>query len=404
MTTKTLPKFQQLIRVSLPASCVAMTVFVVFVVESMAVGQQSNGSAANLIPSQGSPAFVVDRRAANAHFVGPQDDSTCAVIPQTCPPCQACDCPTPAMIGVSNYARDEYLCDGGDRGDKVTVGSDWSLKGLDLEDTVGHYDSLDGQRIVQPSNRVCIYAPRFAAVRKISGVVAAEKIDAPVAAVKELPHLLLARDEGTATTLQNLQPRRNVGVVVVDSLRDRTRGLTVDNTLAPSAFSGAFAAHEDFQFIRIGKIENSEKARLAINIASARTWASDLGVQVTVGGQAAMIVRDVIIAQEHRSDGLEGKPKLRVVKVASASYARPGDEVEFTIRFDNIGSQPIGNVTLIDNLTSRLEYVPDSAQCNIQAEFKTENNAASSQILRWEIGPPLPAGQGGIIRFKCRVR
>ena len=99
-----------------------------------------------------------------------------------------------------------------------------------------------------------------------------------------------------------------------------------------------------------------------------------------------------------------GDPKLRVVKVASTQFAEPGDEVAFTIRFDNIGNQTIGNVTIIDNLSPRLEYVADSAQCSLAAEFFTEPNDGDSLVVRCEVSDPLEPGAGGVVRFRCRVR
>ena len=42
-----------------------------------------------------------------------------------------------------------------------------------------------------------------------------------------------------------------------------------------------------------------------------------------------------------------GKPRVRICKVASKDNALPGDIVDFTLRFDNVGDQPVGNVTLI---------------------------------------------------------
>jgi hypothetical protein len=69
-----------------------------------------------------------------------------------------------------------------------------------------------------------------------------------------------------------------------------------------------------------------------------------------------------------------------------------------------VGDDVIGNVTVIDNLTMRLEYVPDSQQCSLEAEFVEEENAVESLTLRWEIAEPLKVGEGGIIRFRCRVR
>ena len=86
------------------------------------------------------------------------------------------------------------------------------------------------------------------------------------------------------------------------------------------------------------------------------------------------------------------------------AVARTGEIVDFTIRFDNVGDQPLGNITVVDNLTTRLEYVVDSANCSVQANFLTQENDGESLVLRWEITDPLEVGQGGIIRFKCRVR
>ena len=99
-----------------------------------------------------------------------------------------------------------------------------------------------------------------------------------------------------------------------------------------------------------------------------------------------------------------GKPRLRVVKVASKQNARPGETVDFTIRFDNVGDRVIGNVTVIDNLNTRLEYVPDSQECTVKAEFSVSDNEHESAVLRWEITEPMKVGTGGVIRFQCRVR
>jgi uncharacterized repeat protein (TIGR01451 family) len=95
---------------------------------------------------------------------------------------------------------------------------------------------------------------------------------------------------------------------------------------------------------------------------------------------------------------------LRLLKLASRGHAQPGEEVEFTLRFDNIGDQVIGNVTIVDNLSTRLEYIPESAKSSVDAGFVTEPNAAGSTILRWEIKEPVEPGAGGILRFRVKVR
>ena len=66
------------------------------------------------------------------------------------------------------WPRDEYLCDGGDLNHDVNVKRDWTVVGLDQQDTIAHFDTLDGQRLVAASNCVCVYAPRFAAIRQVS--------------------------------------------------------------------------------------------------------------------------------------------------------------------------------------------------------------------------------------------
>jgi uncharacterized repeat protein (TIGR01451 family) len=97
-------------------------------------------------------------------------------------------------------------------------------------------------------------------------------------------------------------------------------------------------------------------------------------------------------------------PKLRLCKLASKGAAIPGEEVEFTLRFDNIGDRVIGNVTIVDNLTTRLEYVPDSQKSSLEANFLTTPNEGDSLVLRWEIVEPLQPGQGGVLQFRARVR
>jgi len=61
-------------------------------------------------------------------------------------------------------------------------------------------------------------------------------------------------------------------------------------------------------------------------------------------------------------------------------------------------------VTLVDNLTNRLQYVQGTAECSLDAKFIHTDNDASSLTLRWEVDKPLEPGKGGVIRFKCRVR
>jgi uncharacterized repeat protein (TIGR01451 family) len=297
------------------------------------------------------------------------------------------------------------VCNGGDQNVHVQVKRNWSIQGLHDGDTVVHYDTLDGQRLVQPSNEVCLYAPRFAAVRKVYGLVAHEQHDR-VAGVEVPLGLELSTDRGIATTVvQPLQPVREHANTGPQSFRERVRGVGIDNAQRPGVAEDQFLPYEDLAIIRRGVFDNSEKARLAARIQAAVAWSHDQALQGLFDNVAA--VEDTGISGPQSTYVYQlppGKSRLRVVKIASRQNARPGELVEFTLRFDNVGDQTIGNVTVIDRLHDRLEYVADSARCSLPGDFVTEDEDGSPRVLRWEITDPLAVGQGGLIRFTCRVR
>lgn len=174
--------------------------------------------------------------------------------------------------------------------------------------------------------------------------------------------------------------------------------------LKPVAFLDALLPYENLQVIRLGRFNQKERALLLEGSNAAITWTQDKAVQILIEGKAALsVTKDVNTESLYETE--EPCPgKLRVIKVASTQFAKPGDIVDFTLRYDNIGSQTIGNITLVDNLTTRLEFVEKSAQSSRVAEFYTERNEAESLVLRWEITEPLKPGDGGVVRFKCRVR
>ncbi len=307
--------------------------------------------------------------------------------------------------GISGpWPHDEYIFDGGDQGVPVRIGTDWSVGGLNQEDTVAHYDTLDGRTIVEPSNRVPIYAPRFAAVRRVSGMLHHDQIES-ANGVRD--HILPRGQEdlGIATTaVQQLQPGRQFGMKTPTTFRDRTAGVGIFNQQVLVGMHNEFMPHEDFRIIRQGVYEQSEKARLAQSLDAALVWSKQLPPQVLIGDTPLVeAVNDQPMQMTYQYERT-GKPALRIIKVASQPDARPGETIDFTIRFDNVGTQLIGNVTIIDNLTTRLEYVPDSAQCSLKADFFTQENEGESLVLRWEITEPMKEGEGGIIRFQCRVR
>ncbi|MDP6466599.1 MAG: DUF11 domain-containing protein [Pirellulaceae bacterium] len=303
------------------------------------------------------------------------------------------------------WPADEYICNGGDNDLSVQVANDWSVIGLHEGDTVAHYDTLEGQVVVEPTNEVCLYAPRFASVRKVTGVILHEQHLR--SAGLELPvHLAQSGEAESATTvLQPVQPGRNLAISSANRFRDKTRPGGLENLQAAVGAQGGFLPFEDFLIIRSGLFDNSEKARLSEQLQAAYTWSHDASVQV--------IVDNIDVLEVSSENGMQsvytyempdGKSRLRLVKVASKQNAKPGETVDFTIRFDNVGDRVIGNVTVIDNLNTRLEHVPDSQECTLKAEFSSPDNEHETAVLRWEITDPMKVGTGGVIRFRCRVR
>lgn len=298
---------------------------------------------------------------------------------------------------------DEYLCDGGDCGLEIGVREDWTIDGLEQEDTAAHYDTLDGRVLVVPSNKVCIYAPRFGAVRQVVNPVEAG-LKQLVDIVEEDTSLALADlNQEVTTKLQNLPPVASIGQNPPSLLLNRQQAGELEGRVVLREIKDLIKPHCNLQIVKLGIHDNSEKARLATSIVSALTWSGDQAPQVTLGAKAL----SVLVSGESPGvvyAGPKGKPCLRLVKLASTDHAQPGDEIEFTLRFDNVGTEKIGNVTIVDNLTTRLAYVTETAEASVEADFTTSENAAGSLVLRWEIKDPVEPGKGGVIQFKVRVR
>ncbi len=304
------------------------------------------------------------------------------------------------LVGPS----DEYLCDGGDFGLPVGVRADWTVDGLEQEDAVAHYDTLDGRVVVTPSNRVCVYAPRFAAVRRVEGLVAHER--RRVVDVEILDTRLADAEETTpvATSTQRYAVTINLADRPPNLFRGREQPGGMENLMASMEAFNTLSVYANLEIIRTGQVDGSQQAALRRSVLDAVTWTGDQAVQVVLENKQAVATLGLqqpgIVYQTSEPNS----PKLRLLKLASTYHALPGEEVEFTLRFDSVGDQVIGNVTIVDNLATRLEYVPRSAKSSVAATFSAVPNGAGSTVLRWEINEPLEPGDGGILQFTSRVR
>ena len=199
--------------------------------------------------------------------------------------------------------------------------------------------------------------------------------------------------EPVALNTQNLQAVREIGANPALQLRSRTSHATLFAELRARGFDNFYRVYENFTVVRTGIYVGHEEATLARAAQSAIVWSHKQAPQIyfdSFGAGATVVSQKPELTY---TIGSAPNPRLRVIKLASTPVAEPGDEVSFTIRFDNVGNQPIGSVQIVDSLTTRLEYVPGSAQCSLNAQFSTQPNEGESLVVRCVLGDPLPAGK-----------
>ena len=94
------------------------------------------------------------------------------------------------------------------------------------------------------------------------------------------------------------------------------------------------------------------------------------------------------------------------MKLADHEMAQAGDTIKFTIRFENTGDFDVYDVSIVDNLTPRLEYLPGTAVIDGQhpGEVLVEDNGEGSSILTFDLDQPLKSHDRGEITFETRVR
>ena len=303
------------------------------------------------------------------------------------------------------WPEDEYLRDGGDEGHPAGPGKNGEVLGLNMEDTVAQYETLDNRKVVEPSNEVYIYSPRFGAVRQVVSLVANEERQKAGGVYNPLQPQAPTTTQLVSNAKQNVQLDDQISARPASALRTKQGNGAMSSAVRAKAFQDAFKPYENLSIIRLGQFDEAEMAFLARGSNAAIAWSHTQAVQVILDHKAAMAdVKYDKSLMTYTVDSPPGRPRLRLLKVASTPFANPGEVIDFTIRFDNLGNQPIGNVEILDSLNTRLEYVPNSAQCSVDATFSTEPNEGDSVVLRCELSHPLDVGKGGILRFRCRVR
>lgn len=311
---------------------------------------------------------------------------------------------SPAGWNAYGIDPQEFLCDGGDHQPRAVVRRDDSLGGLQPEDTVVAYTTEGGDIEVQASNRTCVYAPRFASVRKITGALAGGR----VVGLKQVD-----RPQGT-----NLVDLNQPGLVVsetielahadvarrIDAMRERNRGVPMENVLQPTQAVDILAVLAGISNLEMGELRDQEQALLQELSLAAVTWSLDESLEVAIEDmKAPTLTRDQQV-QGFTIYEFPDAGRLEICKLADRNHALPGEFVTFAIRVVNVGDSAVEDVVLVDNLTTRLEYVEDSQTCTGGAEFETSSNEAESLKLQWKLTDKLRVGESVTIRFRCKVR
>lgn len=299
---------------------------------------------------------------------------------------------------------DEYIYDGGDSGVPVHY-TQFSMQGLEPEDAVAEYRDDLGERHVEESSRVAVYSPRFAAVSVISTLGEGIAVDkAQGSLVSEYGVAVRTREKAVHQDLpigtERVRTRLRASGLGMDAW-----ATAVELPVVTSETSKTLNVFEDYLFVQSGQLDRSESVGISAGLQAAAVWSHEAYPVIAIETSAANEVYTKYIPQEAAglNDPELRKGRLRIVKLADKHVATQGEIVTFTIRYDNIGDRPVNDVVVIDNLTTRMSYVPDSATSDRASKFLTEDNGAGSLIIRWKLDEPLAGGEGGVVTFKARV-
>lgn len=319
---------------------------------------------------------------------------------QACPPGGY---PLPMIPNPQGIDANEFLCNGGDQMPSARARVGDQIIGVDIEDTVARYTTVRGETHVTPSNRVCVYAPRFGSVRRVTGADVGEVAIGPRKVLHRDTPIGVDHDEpGLAVTGRDL-PIRNERVRGPDAMRARDRGVPVENVLQPNMSHSNLAILAGLSILRRGVFVKDELPIISVGDQAAIVWSVDQEVVVAVAGEvAAAVTRDQTARELVVYELPNGR--LRLCKVADRGDALPGEIVTFLLRVDNVGDSPLSDIVLTDSLSSRLQYVPDSQQNTVNAVFTTAINDDQSLRMTWKFTQELKVGEGTTIEFKCKVR
>ena len=300
---------------------------------------------------------------------------------------------------------DEYIVVGGDAGSEAFALPNWDVHNLEADETIAHFDTVGGQIKVEPSNRFIIYLPRFATVRQIVGPRSQSQntrlgsMDADLVPTEE------RNAEGVDFRSQEERTSSTRGEVQISDIRANQPGGEIVSEEGLIEETQKVLTASANGMLREETVSDQTRLELAQGAAAAAAWGKTQGVAVHIDKLAAQ--GNVTLQGAATIYSIKNNTKtsqLRLFKSASKQEAKPGEVIEFVLRYENVGTEVIGNVTILDSLSARLQYVDDSAVSSKKADFLVKNNETGSLVLRLEVIDPLEPGDYGVLTFLCRVR
>jgi uncharacterized repeat protein (TIGR01451 family) len=337
---------------------------------------------------------------------GPCSFLTCRGAPCRLPSGPLCTAsPRPARAALP---RDEYLCDGGDRGVPAAIGATGKIGGIEPRDAVVGFDIgiLERSRkVALPTNVVCVYAPRFAEVRISTATNENWGVQGP------------KTDKGLAKYEQRRSaaaPKRLVQNQAAQLARERSRASAMRGRVGageasgnrgPSSFAGSQLVAANLQKQSAELVRNRQKTgetKRKIRLEGIKTVEGPVVQALAEGASEA-----VKVWGPHDLTGAEippNRPGLAVIKQVTPAEAEPGDTLTYVITYRNMGNTPIRDISIADSLLPRLEFKQGTSRGPVGTRFSTALNTAGSTELRWELPGILAPGATGQVSFQVTVR
>ena len=311
---------------------------------------------------------------------------------------------SPAGWNAFGVDPQEFICDGGDNAPRAFLNKEDRVIGLQPEDTVVHYTTDAGDIHIQPSNRTCVYSPRFSSIRQVTSAIAGEKViglstvDRPVGPKRvDLQQPGLEMWDSSALAHADVAKR-------IDAIRDRNRGVPVEGDVSPVQQENVFQLLTALSALETGQLLDDQIALISEAAQAAVTWTTEESLEVAIEDMKPPVLTSDVKVEGFTVYEFPDEGRLRVVKMADKQHAQSGEEVGFAIRVQNAGDSAVNNVVINDNLITRLVYVEDSQTTDRECEFSAIENTSNSHRLEWKLTEELQVGESLLIEFKCRVR